>query len=1105
MYIPDGTPFQMPQESAAFDFQKESPTWTGLTGNNIASDFTNKAGSFVAENVDTAIDATSNALGFNLPKSQKISAEQINSSAPIGNDGKQVHITDEPMYENVANMITKDKQRELVNEDMNARYSNTHGLLPTLASGAAATLADPASIAAMAYGGAILSSSKVLAGLGALGVDTATTAARVGARVISGAVGGAASMVPLAGAQLGISAYQGGDYDVKSALSDMAFGAVGGALIHGGFGSALHESGVLKPDELMRAQTLKTDFQSQAADILRQPAPVKAAAMNSTIADVVNGRPADPSAVIGKDGQPPNLSQIADDRKQQNQNGYSPNMTPEEMAAARKTILPNGLKVEPQPSRLPDDEINRYKGTVKQELSNAGIENVDDSVVQEIARIKAEQINPEGVAKPRPLAKVEAGERNPESVWKSVDLTPKPVEVAPRPVPVAEPRLPSELSKSSPRWADGKEVAFNSDIDKALYIVGGKGKSPAHDKFVSFLTDKAGLTKQQIAQGALDVREAIKQNAKAKTEVINVPKVFNSEKPLEITVPQKRTVSPFKNPNVIQLAAEMGGLKPHGDLKAMGAETEFVPGRGRLIRDTGRSLHELGLELAGREYTGFDAHNPPSDNQVLELIRRGLNKDHVYSERNRSSMEARDEKTVLSEYHEDLERHAGEMGIDTTGMKPEEIHAELEKQLREAAEEHNALDLLDKEDPSLQRDYYPDMEDIHANETVPTSAHTADEPEISAGDERSEFEAGNEGGIQGSEQVNSELAGRGAEGARADAGRTGTDDGPTASGASGEVVTKGDLYKLPRESLEQMRDETHLSDHEKLIKALGSDEEAKRFNRLVRQSESMDHARADKASKELGEIEDKLTPEQQKLIYGIGETGATKEDLDELIKAHSDITFTPHDDIKDIGYIGTLGIRKMLPEEILSVKEGKASIAAQAALIRFKGALDELRDRGLTIEESFKAMAQGMSEKSGMSIGDATDFVRDFSNAVKERSEEKPTTFEPAKNVAGGGEQGVLSGMEKSAKQAMQARGDKIKPNVEQKPADEGLFKSAIGGGDELDLRIADAERTINASGMTVEERADIQQAYKEAADADKVYSDKMKELGQCLGENGVG
>ena len=114
------------------------------------------------------------------------------------------------------------------------------------------------------------------------------------------------------------------------------------------------------------------------------------------------------------------------------------------------------------------------------------------------------------------------------------------------------------------------------------------------------------------------------------------------------------------------------------------------------------------------------------------------------------------------------------------------------------------------------------------------------------------------------------------------------------------------------------------------------------------------------------------------------------------------------------------------------------------------------------------------------------------------------TTFEPAKNVAGGGEQGVLGGMEQSAKQAMAARGEKIGAKVEQKPANEGLFQSVIGGGDELDLRIADAEKTINSSGMTVEERADLQQAYKEAADADKIYSDKMKELGQCLGENGV-
>jgi len=57
---------------------------------------------------------------------------------------------------------------------------------------------------------------------------------------------------------------------------------------------------------------------------------------------------------------------------------------------------------------------------------------------------------------------------------------------------------------------------------------------------------------------------------------------------------------------------------------------------------------------------------------------------------------------------------------------------------------------------------------------------------------------------------------------------------------------------------------------------------------------------------------------------------------------------------------------------------------------------------------------------------------------------------------------------------------------------------------DELDLRIASAEKSLDTSGMTTEERGDLQQSYKEAADADKAYAEKMKELGQCLNENGI-
>lgn len=893
-FIEDSPIPQNPIQGAESEFQQEAPSFGQEIENVATHGITPKAFNFVAENAATAINAGQGVL--RLPQEPKISANDINASAPIGNDGKPTHITDEPMYKSVSDMLIQDKQRQLVEENATARYSNANGQLPTFVAGMVGLLADPMNLAAAAYGGAILGGSKVLAGLGALGVDTASVGARVGARVISGAAGGAASMAPLAGAQLGISAYQGGDYDLHSALNDMAFGAVGGALIHGGFGSALHEGGILKPDELMRAQTLKTDFQSQAADILRQPAPVKAAAINSTIADVVNGRPADPSAVIGRGGQSPDLSQIADDRTQQNRNGYSPNMTPDEIAAARQTILPNGLKVEPNPSRLPDAEIDRYKGTVQTALQNAGVTNVDDSVVQEIARMKAEQINPEGAVKPRPLADVETGKPKEVVPPKPVEQT--PIEVAPRAVPVAEPKLPNELSKSAPRWAGGKEVSFESDIDKALYIVGGKGKSPAHDKFVSFLTDKVGLTKQQIAQGALDVRESIKQNAREKTNVINVPKVFNGDKQIEITVPKKRTLDPMKEPmNALQLATSLGGIRDDtGDLRAMDAHKHFGYG-GRLIRDDAKmDVDDFGKVLADRKYNGFNDENRPSTRETEEVIRDGLNGKHIYSEFDRDKLEAKNAKAQKDAYHEDLERHAGEMGIDTTGMKSEEIHAELEKQLREAADEHNALDHLGDEEEIMRRPYYPEEQE-HANETIPSSAHTGHEPEVGTGNERPELEAGNEGGVQRPEPIDEGLAGHGTEDTGSDTGRTGA---------------------------------------------------------------------------------------------------------------------------------------------------GNAETAAAS------------------------------------------------------------TTFEPAKNVIGGGEQGILGGMDQSAKQAMAARGEKIGAKVEQKPANEGLFASVIGGGDQLDMQIAQAEKTINSSGMTVEERSELRDAYEEASDADKIYSDKLKELGQCLSENGV-
>ena len=88
----------------------------------------------------------------------------------------------------------------------------------------------------------------------------------------------------------------------------------------------------------------------------------------------------------------------------------------------------------------------------------------------------------------------------------------------------------------------------------------------------------------------------------------------------------------------------------------------------------------------------------------------------------------------------------------------------IEKQTRVAADEHNFLDLVDKEDSELQHDYYPDMEEAYAHETIPLSAYEGHEPEISTGDERREIEAGNEGGGKGIEPIDTGSAELGANG-----------------------------------------------------------------------------------------------------------------------------------------------------------------------------------------------------------------------------------------------------------------------------------------------------------------------------------------------------
>ena len=89
-FIEDRPLAQNPIAGAASEFSQEAPSFGGEFANVATHGFTPKAGSFLAENVVQGIDVGAEALGINLPNAQKISADQVNASAPIGNDGKPV-------------------------------------------------------------------------------------------------------------------------------------------------------------------------------------------------------------------------------------------------------------------------------------------------------------------------------------------------------------------------------------------------------------------------------------------------------------------------------------------------------------------------------------------------------------------------------------------------------------------------------------------------------------------------------------------------------------------------------------------------------------------------------------------------------------------------------------------------------------------------------------------------------------------------------------------------------------------------------------------------------------------------------------------------------
>lgn len=140
--------------------------------------------------------------------------------------------------------------------------------------------------------------------------------------------------------------------------------------------------------------------------------------------------------------------------------------------------------------------------------------------------------------------------------------------------------LPPALEKGKPKFLQ-QDMSFESGLDKAFYVVGGKGKSAAHDSYLTWLTKVTGKSEKEVTALAQKARKEIVDNAKLATAEGNL-----------ITQPITKTASDLQ----ATLSKPRVSFKPYeppaGAVRATSVldETELA------------LLKQLGFEPAG---TGF--------------------------------------------------------------------------------------------------------------------------------------------------------------------------------------------------------------------------------------------------------------------------------------------------------------------------------------------------------------------------------------------------------------------------------------------------------------------------------------------------------------------
>lgn len=120
-------------------------------------------------------------------------------------------------------------------------------------------------------------------------------------------------------------------------------------------------------------------------------------------------------------------------------------------------------------------------------------------------------------------------------------FTSRKIQVPVRTAPTRE--LPPALRKSKPRYKD-VELTFEDDLAKALYVVGGNGKSKHHDAFIQWLNDNYG-TETNWEEVGTQMRDTMKSSVEfgATSFRLGAPKsITEKDLPTGVTRQEMREV-----------------------------------------------------------------------------------------------------------------------------------------------------------------------------------------------------------------------------------------------------------------------------------------------------------------------------------------------------------------------------------------------------------------------------------------------------------------------------------------------------------------------------------------------------------------------------------